>query len=49
MSLPPIVISDSEDPCDVDPDECLRGEDLRETEVDSEREKAAETHVEPVL
>ena len=38
VSLPPIiVISDSEDPCDVDPDECLRGEGIlpRETEVDS--------------
>ena len=37
-SLPSIiVISDSEDPCDVDPDECLRGEGIlpRETEVDS--------------
>ena len=37
-SLPSIiVISDSEDPCDVHPDECLRGEGIlpRETEVDS--------------
>ena len=38
VSLPSIiVISDSEDPCDVHPDECLRGEGIlpRETEVDS--------------
>ncbi len=37
-SLPSIiVISDSEEPCDVHPDECLRGEGIlpRETEVDS--------------